>query len=292
MTVSILSDTACTLGEGPLWHPTRESLFWFDILSHRLYEHDGKSQRSWQFDRAVSAAGWVDDKTLLVATERDLIRFDLMTGAEQRLVALEADNPVTRSNDGRADPFGGFWIGTMGFHAEPGAGAIYRYHDGALRKLFDAITISNAICFAPDGRSACFTDTPTRIIHRVALDAEGWPVGTPEPYVDLREAGLNPDGAVIDAAGQLWVAQWGASRVACYDRAGAFRDAVEMPAAHISCPAFGGPDYATLFATSALQDAPADDTRAGQTFAVPTAHCGQREHRVTLPPEAAVEPVV
>jgi sugar lactone lactonase YvrE len=55
-----------------------------------------------------------DQNTLLVATETDLVRFDLETGAQERVAPLEAGNPATRSNDGRADPFGGFWIGTMG----------------------------------------------------------------------------------------------------------------------------------------------------------------------------------
>ncbi|MEL6588225.1 MAG: SMP-30/gluconolactonase/LRE family protein, partial [Pseudomonadota bacterium] len=120
----------CNLGEGPLWHPTRQELFWFDIIGKTLHS---KAQ-SWTFDEHVSAAGWVDDTTLLVASETALFRFDLTTGDRTDICALEADNPVTRSNDGRADPQGGFWIGTMGKEAEPKAGAIYRFYKGELRK--------------------------------------------------------------------------------------------------------------------------------------------------------------
>ena len=80
------------------------------------------------------------------------------------IAPLEADNPVTRSNDGRADPWGGFWIGTMGFNAEPQAGAIYRYYKGEVLPIVRNITISNAICFAPDRSCAYYTDTPTRQI--------------------------------------------------------------------------------------------------------------------------------
>ena len=123
----ILDDTACQLGEGPLWHPTRGELFWFDILGKRLH----RLGQSWAFPTYVSAAGWVDDDTLLIASAIALSRFTLSTGATETLIALEADTPVTRSNDGRADPQGGFWIGTMALNAEPGAGAI-------LRGAFDA----------------------------------------------------------------------------------------------------------------------------------------------------------
>ena len=204
MTVFVASDHRCILGEGVLWHPERHSLFWFDILGQRLFEKAGEYLRFWDFDRPVSAAGWVDKDRLLIAAARDLVVFDLTDGHEESLCPLEADKPTNRSNDGRADPQGGFWIGTMGFDADPGAGAIYRWYRGRLECLFPAITIPNAICFAPAGRLAYFTDTVTGVIRRVALDAEGWPMGAPEEWLDLRPEGLNPDGAVVDAKGSLW----------------------------------------------------------------------------------------
>ncbi|MDU8910635.1 SMP-30/gluconolactonase/LRE family protein [Aestuariicoccus sp. MJ-SS9] len=278
----IYSDTRCALGEGALWHPERGSLFWFDILGKRLYERDTHRQHQWQFDRMVSAAGWVDDRRLLIASERDLFVFDLTDGTETHVHDLEPGNAVTRSNDGRADPWGGFWIGTMGKNAEPGQGAIYRLYEGQLRMVYDALTIPNAICFAPGGAYAYFTDTPTRVIRRVSLDAEGWPSTAPEDWLDLRSEGLNPDGAVVDAQGNLWNAQWGAGRVACYNPDGQFLTSVGLAAGQVSCPAFGGPGLGTLFVTSAADGAGADDPLAGATFSVPTGFRGQTEARVDL----------
>ncbi len=278
----IYSDTFCALGEGPLWHPTRQTLFWFDILGKRLYEHDGQRQRHWQFDRHVSAAGWVNEEQLLIASERDLFLFMLETSAEESLVPLEADQPKSRSNDGRADPWGGFWIGTMGFNAEPGLGAIYRFYAGTLHTLYDGITIPNAIAFAPGGAYAYFTDTPTRIIRKVALDEDGWPARDPEDWLNLSGEALNPDGAVVDSQGNLWNAQWGAGRVACYNPEGRFLTAVGLAAGQVSCPAFGSADLRTLFVTSASDGAPADDRLAGVTFSVPSGFTGQREHQVRL----------
>jgi sugar lactone lactonase YvrE len=278
----ILSDTRCILGEGALWHPARETFFWFDILGHRLYEHDGKGQRHWQFDRAVSAAGWVDEQHLLIASARDLFVLDLETGTQTHVIDLEADNPATRSNDGRADPMGGFWIGTMGFALEPGAGAIYRFYRGVLRRLYAPISIPNAICFSPDGRFAYFTDTPTRVIRRVALDAEGWPDSAPEDWLDLTPDGLNPDGAVTDAIGNLWIAQWDASRVACHAPDGHFLQALALPTPQITCPAFGGPSLSRLFVTSAAEGRPEQDAAAGQTFAFDLDVTGRPEPKVIL----------
>ncbi len=272
----IYDDTQCTLGEGPLWHPLRGQLFWFDILDRKLHTEG----QHWQFADYVSAAGWIDEDTLLVATSNALRRFDLTTGDHHVVVPLEADDAVTRSNDGRADPQGGFWIGTMGIEAENDAGAIYRYYKGELRQLFAPITISNAICFAPDGKTAYFTDTPTQKIMCVALDADGWPAADPAVHLDLSGTEFRPDGAVIDAGGNLWSAQWGVGRVAGYDPKGAFLESFNFAASQTSCPAFGGDDLTTLFCTSAAVGT--NGTEDGKTFCAQTRYKGQAEHRVIL----------
>ncbi len=280
---TLFDETRCQLGEGALWHPARGELFWFDILGRRLHRRG----KHWQFDAHVSAAGWVDKDRMLIASDNALLLFDIETGASETLCPLEADNPRTRSNDGRADPQGGFWIGTMGLAAESGAGAIYRFYRGELRKLFADITISNAICFSPDGGWAYFTDTVTKRIMRQRLaDADGWPVGAPELHVDLTGTGHSPDGAVVDSAGTLWNAQWGSGRVAGYDPQGREIGAVAFAAAQTTCPAFGGADLRQMFCTSAadgLSQAELDAAPAsGCTFTAPMQLPGQAEHRVLL----------
>lgn len=283
----LFDNRPCLLGEGPLWHPERNQLFWFDILSRRMLSRDGDQQLDWTFDEFFSAAGWIDRDRLLVASESALWVMDLASGARDRVTGLEADNPLTRSNDGRADPWGGFWIGTMGKKAEAGAGSIWRYYRGELRRLYPEISISNAISFTPDRRFACFADTARRIVWRVALDPlNGWPKGDPEPFIDQSVKGLNPDGAVFDAEGQLWVAEWGASRVACYGPDGAFRRAVAVDARHASCPAFGGKDLVTLYVTSARLDLSdtvlAAEPANGCTYAADPGVRGLPEYQVIL----------
>ncbi len=274
---------ACQLGEGPLWHPVREQLFWFDITGRRLLTRKGDKAQEWHFADMVSAAGWTGPDGLLIASETGLFQFDLETGTRTPVCGLEAQNPGTRSNDGRADPQGGFWIGTMSKTEELGAGAIYRWYRGELRRLYPRISIPNAISFTPDGRTAHFADTATGCVMRVALDAAGWPVGQPETYLDLRAEGLNPDGAVVDAEGRFWLAEWGAARVACYGPDGARVMTVAFPAPHTSCPAFGG---TTLYCTTALHHmttaARAAYPGAGCTYAATNIARGQSEHKVIL----------
>lgn len=273
----------CRLGEGPLWLPERQTLIWFDILSKQMLARSGDDTQVWQFDRHHSAAGRVDADTLILASEDALWRFDLKTGNRIKLCPLDADNPITRSNDGRADPWGGFWIGTMGLNAERSAGAIYRYFKGEVRKLFPDISISNAICFAPDRSCAYYTDTPTQRIKRVPLDAStGWPNGDATVFADLRAAKLNPDGAVTDAAGNLWVACWGAACVICLDPQGTETQRLSLPATQPTCPAFGGSDLTDLFVTSAHDGLNAPDENQGATFRLPGTAKGLPEPQVIL----------
>ncbi|SPH18744.1 6-deoxy-6-sulfogluconolactonase [Defluviimonas aquaemixtae] len=266
MSVTVFSATRCALGEGPMWHPERAELFWFDILGKRLHAKGAGGERNWQFDEHISAAGRIDRETLLIASETGLYRFDIGSGERSLVVALEADNPVTRSNDGRADPWGGFWIGTMGKTAERGAGAIYRFYRGELQKLIADVTISNSICFRADRSAAFYTDTRIgRIMRQPLAAADGWPEGEPEVFLDLgHNDALGVDGSVMDSEGCLWNAQWGASRVERYAPDGRLLETVGVPTSQASCPAFGGDDLKTLYITTAADGV--KDDEAGKTY--------------------------
>ena len=275
MSVNIFDDRACFLGEGPFWHPLREQFFWFDIGNKKMLSRASRDGNftgeplEWQFNEYVSAAGWIDHDSLFMASESGLYRFDIESGNKELLAALEADNPLTRSNDSRADPFGGFWVGTMSKTFASEAGGIYRYYRGELRRIFDRITIPNSICFSPDGAWLYFTDTPKQCIFRQALDAKGWPAGEHEVFLDLKPDELFPDGSVVDNAGALWNAQWGAGRVARYLPDGRLDQTVAVPGIHSSCPAFGGRELDCLLVTTAQEDLDAPSAQDGPTYYFP-----------------------
>jgi len=277
---------SCHLGEGALWHPERGQFFWFDILEGKLLSRRGEATYEWQFEEMVSAAGWVDRNRLLIASETELFTFDVESGETAHVVPLEADDMTTRSNDGRADPWGGFWIGTMSKSGEREAGAIYRLYSGQIRRIYTGISIPNALSFALDGSLAYFADSPTRQVMAQPLGPEGWPEGAPRVLIDLRPEGLVPDGAVVDAEGNLWIAQWNSGRVAAYSPEGKFLRAAPVGARRCTCPAFGGPELDTLFVTSAREgmDAAmlAADPLAGQCFQADPGVRGRAEPRVRL----------
>ena len=286
MRIEIYDDRPCQLGEGAFWHPERRQLFWFDITGRRMLSRAEDRAIEWDWEEMVSAAGWIDRDTLLVAGQSALWRFDIPSGARERIVDLEAGESTTRSNDGRADPVGGFWIGTMALDGSPGRGAIYRYFRGELRKLWQEVGIPNSICFSPDGKTAYFSDTDRGAIWRQPLDQAGWPSGKAEVFVDFSAVGLAPDGAVCDCEGNIWVAQWGAWRVACHGPDGRFLRALNCGAAHTTCPAFGGDDLRQMFVTSAtegLEDGALDyQPGGGQTWCARMPVAGLPERRVIL----------
>ncbi|WP_036035032.1 SMP-30/gluconolactonase/LRE family protein [Bradyrhizobium yuanmingense] len=285
---TVLSDHPCHLGEGPTYDVITDTAWWFDIREGKLFEAQlgSGSVRIHELGRMASALGRIDAERQLIVAEDGLYIRELADGAMTLFCPLEADNPMTRSNDCRVHQSGTFWIGTMGKKAEPKAGAIYALHRGKISTLFLGISIPNSICFSPDGATGYFTDTPHAVLYAVPLNpATGLPRG--EPEVLLRHSGIGGlDGSVCDADGQIWNACWGASRIDVYSPQGERLRSLSVPAKQASCPAFVGPDLSRLLVTSAWQDmdtaARAADPQAGCTFLLEATARGRAEPDVKL----------
>ena len=269
-------DSRCELGEGPFWHRHLDRLFWFDILNQTMLSAgaDGHVVDRITFKDVVAAAAVIDKNTLAVAQAGMLLRYDLLTDTSTPIVAIEADKPGNRTNDSRVDRTGGFWIGTMSRHGgqDKGAGAVYRYRAGELIQLMDNITIPNSTCFSPDGRIAYFADTMTGKILKCATDpATGLPVGEWTEFASTDGVG-GPDGAVTDSEGCVWSARWGASCVVRHTPDGKVDRIVELPTSNVTCPAFGGKDYKTLYITTAREHKTPEQLEAeplaGSVFAI------------------------
>ena len=276
------------LGEGPVFDERRNLLFWCDINSWSLHIGDiaTGSVRSIGFGEPISAVFLTEGPDILIAAARGLISFSPETGIRTPLIDIESGNALTRANDSRVAPGNAIWFGTMGRKLEAGFGAYYHlaFPSMSASDLFRPITIPNATCFSQDGKQAYFCDTSRQQILTCMIDEDtGLPASPPEIFVDLSADGLNPDGAVIDSAGRLWNAQWGAGRVACYDSKGRFVDAIKLPASQLTCPCFGGADFKTLYVTSASEGISAEaEPLAGAVFAIEMDIPGLAERRITL----------
>ncbi|WP_245184780.1 SMP-30/gluconolactonase/LRE family protein [Halomonas salinarum] len=289
-------DSGCELGEGPGWDARRGELRWLNILAGELHRAgpDGHDHRITRLGRRTSYAALTLDGDYLLVAENQLSRFDPQSGETSDFLPFEADTPVTRSNDARVDTHGSLWLSTMGLGAEPGAGSLYRLHRGELTCLRQGLSIPNALCFSPDGRHAYFSDTATGWVMRWALDAEGFPQRgeddtfiEPEPWADMRQSGGGPDGAIIDSDGCMWIALWGASRVARLNPQGEEVAHVALAARQPSCSAFGGADLTTLYVTTAQEGLADPQAHEGALFALDLAESlpgvkGLQEPRLRL----------
>jgi sugar lactone lactonase YvrE len=285
---AVLCNERCQLGEGPTYDAATDTAWWFDIIERRLFEarFDTGETTIHSLDVMGSALGRIDARRQLVVADDGLYIRELPDGRMTLYRPLEADNAATRSNDARVHPSGTFWIGTMGRKAERGLGAIYALHCGELSRLYDGVTIPNAICFSPDGTIGYFADTGKNVLFRVDLDAAtGLPRGEPAALVTRRDGG-GIDGAVVDADGLIWNARWGGGCVDVYSPQGVHLRNLRVPARQSSCPVFIGPDFSRLLVTSAWQGMGEDAKRAdpghGRTFVLDVAARGRPEPDVRL----------
>ena len=272
----ILDAPRCHLGEGPCYDPQTDTAWWVDILERRLFEAPlagGGAARVHGLPIRVSTVVAVDKTRHLLAAENGLYLRGLEDGALALLCPLEAEDHGTRSNDGRVHPSGALWISTMGRDAESGRGAIYHVAGTQVTRLFGALTIPNAICFSPDGRTGYFADTNVGLLQRVALDSRtGLPTGEPTTLYDHRggEGGL--DGAAVDAEGRIWCARWGAACIDAYSPEGVRVRTIPLPVTRPSCPTFAGPDLDRLLITSAYEGMSPEEREAdpehGRTLVV------------------------
>jgi sugar lactone lactonase YvrE len=251
--------SADRLGEGPCWSPQDGRLYWFDIKAAKLswltpgvagFESVDLPFRA--SAAAVRAAGG-----LMLATERGLAVFDPGAGA----AALT--DPVAlpegfRSNDGKIDPQGRFWWSSMddADGARPGAIFVTEAH-GRPRQAIDGIHIANSLAFSADGATMYLADSLKDTIW--AYDAGD--LGRRRVFATTTD-GASPDGAAMDADGFLWSAHWGGSRVVRYAPDGRVDRIVAMPVRQPTCCAFGGPDLATLYVTSAWDGLSPEDHAA------------------------------
>ena len=243
----------CILGEGPVWDEREQALYWVDIEGCRVHrlEWPGEALRSWTLPDRVGALVPRERGGFVCAMAGGIALADAGFGALAWLGRPEAHLPGNRFNDGKCDRDGRFWTGTMDEAARLPSGALYRVdHDGSVTAMRAGVCVSNSLCWSPDGTVLYFADSPTRTIHRFDYNrASGSLAG--EAVFARTPPGAVPDGATVDCEGFVWNAEWDGARLCRYAPDGRLVQAVELPVSRPTSCAFGGPDLATLFVTTA-----------------------------------------
>lgn len=261
--IELAVDVRHDLGESILWDDRAGELVWVNIHAGEIWRH---SERRGLIRHAlpdrVGAIGLRRGRGYVVGLAKGFGFFDQTTGIYVAVAEVETDLPHTRLNDGRCDPAGNFLCGGIN-EAGPGAAAsgLYRFSSaGLVEQLLAGVTCANSTCFSPDGGTLYFADMPQGQIRRYDYDPAG-PLGTERPFCDFAGQRGLPDGATVDAEGCLWSTHWGGSKIVRHAPDGTVLEEVALPVTNPTCLAFGGPDYRTLFITTARFQLSADQLK-------------------------------
>jgi sugar lactone lactonase YvrE len=254
--VELVLDAHARVGEGPVWDDSSGTLVWVDILSNAVHRYDPATDR----DRAIGVGQPVgaavlrrDGDGLCLALRDGFGMLDERSGQVEMLAPVEADVPTNRMNDGKCDPGGRFWAGTMPYSPAPGsgAGALYRLDpDLSVTRVVTGVTLSNGLGWSPDGRQMYYIDSMTQGLDTFDFDPSDGSVSNRQRLVTIpRDEGL-PDGMTVDADGCIWMALHGSGTVRRYTPDGQLDRVVRVPPNMVTCMAFGGSDLSDLYITT------------------------------------------
>jgi len=279
-------DAKAELGEGPVWDPIEACLYFVDITAGLVHRYDPgtRTSRTFSVGTMVGAVALGSAGDLVLAVHDGFVRLDPRTGRTMRIADVEADRPEQRMNDGKCDPGGRFWAGTMAIDERRHAGALYRLDaDGRVHVMLEHVSISNGLDWSDDGRSMYYVDTPTGSIDVFDFDVADGSIANRRSLLRIEAAAGWPDGLTVDADGYLWVALWSGGAVHRYAPDGALDRTVPLPVSHPTSCAFGGRDLGDLYITSAAialtPEARMREPQAGSLFRCRPGVRGRPAHR-------------
>lgn len=278
-----MTEVACVqqanafIGEGPVWHPEDQRLYWLDVDANRptIYAYEpGKGQVGiWPLP---SECGFIAPKRGggLVASTRNegIVAVDLETGTLRHLAMPAIGRAPGRVNDGRVDPRGRLWVGWL-TDSRVMPGAIFRFDpDGTLHKKIDDVTASNGMGWSTDGRTFYYTDSTIGRIWRANFDLENGTVGERKVLLQLDVSRETPDGLQVDAEDHIWTAVYRGGRLIRISPEGRIVREIPLPVTLTTSCAFGGADLSTLYVTSGIRQQSraelSDQPQAGGLFAL------------------------
>ena len=253
MTPDVLVACENVLGESPLWCARRQRLFWVDIRAPALLscDADGRNTNVTTMPEAIGSFAFRHDDTMIVASKSGLYDYDPATNRHLPIATPDATLPDHRFNEGKCDPRGRFWAGTMNDVVREPTGSLFRLdRDRHCERVLTGIAVPNSLAWSPDGTVMYFADTETRTIRAYDFDAEAGVPRRPRLFADLRGGDGRPDGSTVDADGCLWNAEVVSGRIVRYAPDGRTLGAWKLPVTRTTSLTFGGSDLRTVYVTT------------------------------------------
>ena len=250
------------IGEGPLWSVAEQALYWIDIGRQCVLKRKSSDSRSqsWILHEYPGCLAEFMIGRMVIAMGEGLHQLDINSGVIEPMRSVPAFRPGTRFNDGKVDPRGRLWVGTMQNNLGPKGeevlierldGCLYRFDsEGRVEILEEAIGIANTLAWSPDLTRFYFGDSLKNALFMYDYDPDSGTIADKRTF--YVEPGLGvADGSAIDVDGCLWNARWDGGAVIKITPQGTLDQIVELPLPRPTSCCFGGPDLKTLFVTSA-----------------------------------------
>ena len=253
------------LGEGPVWDEADQKLWWVDLLSGKLHRYDplDGSNISYDIGEHVGAAALRESGGFVLALASGFAFFDPKSGRIEPISDPEPDKPGNRFNDGKCDPSGRFWAGTMAYDLKQGAGSLYCLTgDLQVKRKLTGITISNGLAWNRAADRLYYIDTPTGNIYTFQYDDQTGEISEKQTVFHVENGMGYPDGMTIDTEDNLWVALYAGSKVIRIDPvAGEMMYEIHLPVPKVTSCTFGGKDLDELYITTCREHMTDEDIK-------------------------------
>lgn len=253
MDIRAISEVVSDLGEGPIWTPETNSVTWTDITQNTFHTANidtGKTE-SFGVPSMIGAIAHTKDGHYIAATQKGFARISL-EGKYSPLHSFLQDD--MRMNDGKVDPAGRFWAGSMALSFEKDRGSLYVLEtDNSYQKVLDNITLSNGMGWSPDARYFYYIDSIPGVLKRFDYDLDTGKISNPKNLITFDAASGVPDGMSVSSDGKIVVALWDGGRIEIYEPTGAKVSEIKLGVSRPTCCTFAGPNLDILIVSTASQ---------------------------------------
>jgi len=274
--IDVVIEHKCELGEGPLWDVKHKVICWIDILKGEIHQYSPqqKLHNIIEVHQMIGSAALCTNGNFIAALQKGFGFIDRISGKVTMIADPESQLPNNRFNEGKCDPGGRFWAGTMSLSEDAQAGSVYvAEKDLSVTKKIENVTISNGMAWSKDHHTFYYIDTPTSEISAYDYDKSTGHISNKKTIIKVAKEDGCPDGMTIDNEGMLWIAHWDGWQIARWNPVtGQKLYQITMPVARVTSCTFGGENLDDLYITTARKGLTEDELQkqplAGSLFVI------------------------
>jgi len=255
MQIEPIGKIRCTVGEGPIWDPVTQALYFVDLIARKLwrYQSEDEAFTHWDVPSMIGSFALRRDDNAIVALQDGIHSLNLANGATSLICDPQNGDTETQLNDGKVDRQGRFLVGSQprSIQDTRALGRLYKI-DTDLRPtlLDDHFVITNGPCWNPDGDIFYFADSTRHVIYAYDYCVRTGEISGKRVFARIDSFPGIPDGATVDVRGRVWVAICGAGKIVCFSPSGTVERIIDVPTPLVSSVTFGGPRLDQLYFTS------------------------------------------